>query len=90
MTTKPKPAAPPKVNPLEEELKATQAVLNLVNAKLGLLDQVAGGMIERLAGEMVARGFHTLASAHTWAQTERAKVQADLAAIEAQHGLTRP
>lgn len=87
MTTKPKnDDAAPDINPLEGELKQTQAMLNLANAKFALLDRVAGGMIERLAGEMIARGFHTLVTANAWMNTERVKVQADLAAIEQQLG----
>lgn len=90
MPTKTEGAPPVDTHPLEDELKQTRVLLALANAKLNLLDQAAGGYIERMAGEIVARGFLSIVAAHAWASEERAKVQAGLAAIEqamsAQHG----
>lgn len=55
--------------------------LDQIKRQLGLLDSVAGSYIERMAGEIVARGFMTLTVAQAWVNEERIKVQHAMAQI---------
>lgn len=72
----------PEPNPLEAPMKEALGRIDMAERRAAFLDRVAAVMIERQAAELVARGFMNLAQAQQWANTERAKVAADLHAIE--------
>lgn len=66
----------------EREAAMAKIALALERQKGNVLRSVVDMFIERLAGEMVARGFLTLQAAQSWANEERMKVLSHLAAID--------